>query len=63
MIVDDILREAGWVKDWRDKKVEHTTPSGQKRRVKIKSLPPEEQLQYKPDHFIKLLHKEVKKYY
>jgi len=34
--------------DWRDKIVEHETPSGKINRVKIKSLPPEEQERYKP---------------
>lgn len=34
--------------DWRDKFVMHTTPSGQRNRVKIKSLTPEEQEKYKP---------------
>ena len=35
---------------WRDQFVEHTTPSGQVRRVKIKTLDIEEQQKYKPDN-------------
>lgn len=34
--------------DWLEKVVEHTTPGGQRRKVKVKSLPPEERAKYKP---------------
>lgn len=49
-IIDEVLKEARWIiaQDWKEKIVEHTTPSGQKRKVKIKSLSPEEQEKYKP---------------
>lgn len=35
-------------RDWRDKYVWHTTPTGMRNRVMVKSLPPEEQEKYKP---------------
>jgi RNA polymerase sigma factor (sigma-70 family) len=34
--------------DWRDQYVIHTTPGGKQTRVKIRSLPPEEQARYAP---------------
>lgn len=34
--------------DWRQRKIWHITPSGQRRRVKIKSLPPREQYKWAP---------------
>ncbi|MFW6172726.1 MAG: hypothetical protein ACOC5T_03180 [Elusimicrobiota bacterium] len=34
--------------DWRQKRVWHRTPSGQRNRVKVKSLPPDEQWKYAP---------------
>ena len=34
--------------DWKEKEVEHKTPSGQVRKVKVKSLPPAEQEKYRP---------------
>lgn len=35
-------------RDWRDRYVWHTTPTGMRNRVMVKSLPPEEQEKYKP---------------
>lgn len=37
--------------DWRDKIVTHKTPTGRTSRVKVGSLPPEEQLKYNPNRF------------
>jgi len=37
--------------DWRDRIVTHRTPTGRISRVKVKSLPPEEQLKYNPNRF------------
>ena len=61
MQIVDILKEAKWIGKraeadadaksmdaWMDKVVEHTTPGGQKRKVKVKSLSPEEQAKYRP---------------
>jgi len=53
MWINDILKEAKWIgkeaaEDWLEKVVEHTTPGGQKRKVKVKSLPSEERAKYKP---------------
>jgi len=53
MNFDDIIKEAKWIgkkaqEDWLEKVVEHTTPGGERRKVKVKSLPPEEQAKYKP---------------
>lgn len=36
---------------WRDKIVTHRTPTGRMTRVKVRSLPPEEQLKYNPNRF------------
>ena len=36
------------MKSWLDKVVEHKTPTGKVTKVKVKSLPPEEQKKYKP---------------
>jgi len=36
------------IDDWRERKVWHITPTGQRNHVKIKSLSPEEQEKYKP---------------
>ena len=49
-IIKLVLKEARWISagDWLEKVVEHTTPSGQKRRVKVKSLSPKEQEKYRP---------------
>lgn len=46
-IIESVLNEH-YASDWLEKEVEHTTPTGQKRRVKVKSLPPEEREKYKP---------------
>ncbi len=35
--------------DWRERKVWHTTPSGRRTKVKIKSLDADEQAKYNPD--------------
>lgn len=40
-------------KDWRDRYVYHTTPTGQRNRVKIRSLEPPEQEKYRPPQFKK----------
>jgi len=53
MKIQDILKEAKWIgktagEDWLEKVVEHTTPGGKRRKVKVKSLPPEEQAKYRP---------------
>lgn len=50
MNIDEILKEARYFQasDWKEKVVEHTTPTGQKRKVKVKSLSPEEQEKYRP---------------
>lgn len=37
--------------DWRDRIVTHRTPTGRITRVKVKSLPPKEQLKYNPNRF------------
>lgn len=37
--------------NWRDKIVTHRTPTGRMTRVKVGSLPPEEQLKYNPNRF------------
>jgi len=51
-MIDNILKEARWIKskseDWLEKIVEHTTSGGQRTKVKVKSLPPEEQKRYRP---------------
>jgi len=51
-LVHEIIKEAKWVKqsqeDWMEKEVEHMTPSGQRTKVKVKSLPAAERKRYKP---------------
>lgn len=37
--------------DWKERIVTHRTPTGRMTRVKVKSLPPEEQLKYNPNRF------------
>ena len=38
-------------KDWRQKKVMHRTPGGKLTKVKISSLPAEEQQKYNPNRY------------
>jgi len=45
-LVDEIIKIAQ--EDWLEKIVEHTTPGGERRNVKVKSLSPEEQEKYRP---------------
>jgi hypothetical protein len=55
-MLNDILKEAKWIgkisqadsESWLDKEVEHTTPTGKRTKVKVKSLPPEEREKYRP---------------
>lgn len=41
--------------DWRERKVWHTTPTGQRNKIKIKNLPPEEIKKYYPSWYKKQL--------
>jgi len=66
MQIGEILKEAKWIdkkasEDWLEKVVEHTTPSGKRRKVKVKSLSPKEQEKYRPKKDLKKKIKEKKK--
>ena len=52
-IIKNIIKEAKWItaddnESWLEKMVWHKTPEGKENLVKVKSLPPKEQEQYRP---------------
>lgn len=68
-MIDEILKEAHWIKTqrkkkdkkWLEKVVKHETPTGQIRKVKVKSLSRKEKIKYAPPGTQLGLAKEVSK--